>query len=71
VCLACQDRPAKFRYRGEVRADSDHNLCFQCYRAESNRLRARTLATSSEWSFMPELAWPADRRQIRDLPACA
>ena len=29
LCAACQERKARFRYRGEVRADRDHTLCFQ------------------------------------------
>ena len=44
TCADCQLRPARFRYRGEVRADRDHNLCFQCFRAERNRLRLRRAA---------------------------
>ncbi len=40
LCAACQKRKARFRYRGEVRADRDHTLCFECYRAEVNRARA-------------------------------
>ena len=41
LCAACQGRKARFRYRGQVRADRDHTLCFECYRAEINRARAR------------------------------
>jgi hypothetical protein len=44
LCAACQERKAKFRYRREVRADRDHTLCFECYRSEVNRTRARRLA---------------------------
>ena len=44
LCLACKRRSAKFAYRGEVRADRDHNLCFRCFRAERERQRARLLA---------------------------
>ena len=44
VCLGCRQHPARFRYRGEVRADRDHNLCFRCYRAEVNRQRAKSMA---------------------------
>ena len=43
VCRACRNHPARFRYRGEIRADRDHTLCFRCYRAEVNRARARRL----------------------------
>jgi hypothetical protein len=39
TCSACRTRPARFRYRGAVRADRDHDLCFRCFRALSNRMR--------------------------------
>ena len=41
LCAACHERKARFRYRGKVRADRDHTLCFECFRAEINRARAR------------------------------
>ena len=43
LCAACQERKARFRYRGEVRADPDHTLCFERHRGEVNRARARRL----------------------------
>jgi len=43
LCAACRERKARFRYHGEVRADRDHTLCFECYRSEVNRARARRL----------------------------
>jgi hypothetical protein len=46
VCLECRARPARFRYRREVRADQDHTLCFRCYRALMNRARVRRLGGS-------------------------
>ena len=46
LCLGCHEHPARFRYRGEVRADRDHNLCFRCYRAEVNRQRARAMVAA-------------------------
>lgn len=39
-CMACGERRPLFAYRGVVKADRHHHLCFQCYRAEGNRLRA-------------------------------
>jgi hypothetical protein len=44
LCVGCQERKARFRYRGEVRSDRDHTLCFECYRGEVNRARARQLS---------------------------
>ena len=43
LCAACQERKAKFKYHRQVRADRDHTLCFECYRGEINRARARRL----------------------------
>lgn len=43
LCAECRARKALFKYRGQVRADRDHTLCFECYRAEVNRARARRL----------------------------
>ena len=43
LCQGCQARRAKFRYRGEVRADRDHTLCFECFRSERDRRRATLL----------------------------
>ncbi len=44
LCQRCCDRKARFKYRGVVRADHDHTLCFECYRREVNQARARRLA---------------------------
>ena len=43
LCLSCGERRPLFFFRGVVKADRDHTLCFACYRAEINRLRARRL----------------------------
>ena len=71
LCAACQERKAKFRYRGEVRADRDHTLCFECFRGEINRARACRL---TERPAPPRVRWPVaqqaaggrilDQRQI-------
>lgn len=47
LCQRCRDRKARFRYRGAVRADRDHTLCFECFRREVNQARARRLARRS------------------------
>ena len=44
LCAACRERKARFKYRGEVRADRDHTLCFECYRGQVNRTRARLMS---------------------------
>lgn len=43
LCAGCQERKARFRYRDEVRADRNHTLCFECFRGEVNRARARRM----------------------------
>ena len=50
TCQSCRERKARFRYRGAVRADRDHTLCFECYRAARDRRRAATLANSDRLS---------------------
>ncbi len=40
LCVECREQPARFKYRGRVRADRDHTLCFRCFRAERDRQRA-------------------------------
>lgn len=65
ICAACQERKARFRYRGEVRADRDHTLCFECHRSEVNRARARRLiefATTRHAPMTPaSFGTPANR----------
>ena len=41
ACQSCRHRKARFSYRGSVRADRDHTLCFECYRSERERQRAK------------------------------
>ena len=43
-CESCEQRKARFRFRGVVKADRDHTLCFECFRAERERRRAQLLA---------------------------
>jgi len=47
LCQRCHERKARFQYRGIVRADRDHTLCFECYRSERERQRARSLSPIS------------------------
>ena len=46
LCLGCGERRALFAYQGVVKADRQHTLCFACYRAEVDCLRARPLGAS-------------------------
>ena len=43
VCEHCSQRKARYQYRGVVRADRTHTLCFACFRSERDRQRARSL----------------------------
>ena len=52
LCEACRERRARFQYRGVVKADRAHTLCFACYRSERDRLRARVLAASADERMM-------------------
>ena len=40
TCAECRQRRARFRFRGVVKADDDHTLCFQCFRALKNSIRS-------------------------------
>lgn len=43
VCRSCHEQRAQFRYRGQVRADRDHDMRFRCFRAEIVRQRDAAL----------------------------
>lgn len=43
LCVGCHRRRALFRYRGEVRSDRDHKLCFRCHRSAMDRFEATLL----------------------------
>jgi hypothetical protein len=47
LCACCAARKARYRYRGHVRADRYHSLCFRCFRAAADRLRSRVLAAGA------------------------
>ena len=66
LCSTCRERKARFRYDGEVRADRDHTLCFECYRRELDRLRARRLAQQPSVSAPTSLleSRPLDERRL-------
>lgn len=51
-CQGCAARKARFQYRGRVRADRHHTLCFECYRSARDRQRAQRLA------LLPVRAYP-------------
>lgn len=69
ACQSCRHRKARFSYRGSVRADRDHTLCFECYRSERERQRAkrRPEAPGSPPLLRPLLAAPAGLPGDREL----
>ena len=71
VCLECRAHRARFQYRGQVRADRDHTLCFRCFRAEVERARARRLNEMTVQAVRMELARPLKHVRPRDLFARA
>ena len=56
-CQSCRQRKARFQYRGMVRADRDHTLCFECYRSLSEHRRARGL-TDERLGTVPRSLFP-------------
>ena len=72
LCLECHAHRARFQYRGQVRADRDHTLCFRCFRAQVERARARLLFDFSRPTALKmELAQPVTHVRTRDLFARA
>jgi hypothetical protein len=53
ACQACGQRRSRFFYRGAVRADRTHTLCFECYRKVVNQARARRLADALDLLPLP------------------
>ncbi|MEN3339933.1 MAG: hypothetical protein V7647_3609 [Acidobacteriota bacterium] len=47
LCIECREQQARFKFRGRVRADRDHTLCFRCFRAEVDRQRAARQALAA------------------------
>ena len=39
LCARCRQGRARFVYRGQVRADREHDLCMRCYRSALTVLR--------------------------------
>jgi len=72
LCLECHAHRARFQYRGQVRADRDHTLCFRCFRAQIERTRARLLSGVGRAAPVKMwLAQPLKHAQARDLFARA
>jgi hypothetical protein len=65
TCTSCLARQARYSYRGTVRADRDHTLCFECFRAERERQRARALADAVLRAPLPYLVPGAGRPAVR------
>ena len=72
ICRRCRARKARFRYRGIVKSDREHVLCFECYRSEVNRLRARRLTSGARRiSFSLPVVEPAlNGRRFEKLRLC-
>jgi hypothetical protein len=63
--MGCGRRRARFQYRGVVKADQSHALCFECYRAERNRLRVRVMIGGG-WLAPLAAAAPSASKSIGD-----
>ena len=67
LCRSCAHRKALFRYRGVVKADRDHTLCFECYRSERERRRAQRLAEVPAAQSLPFPGAPARALTAREV----
>jgi hypothetical protein len=80
-CQLCQQRPAKFAYRGHVKRDRQHVLCFACFRAltDSHRLahphhfnlNLATARLRQHADAVAEVAAPAADLSSRPIPETA
>ncbi len=62
LCLSCGSRPARFQYRGVVKADKHHTLCFQCYRSAADSMRnVERPPASTRWIGCKPLPRALDR----------
>lgn len=74
VCQVCQQRPAKFAYRGHVKRDRQHVLCFACATAPDRQPPPRTRCRSTSISWPPNTRAPMPPRTVptprpRRMPA--
>jgi hypothetical protein len=67
TCESCRQRKARFRYRGVVKADRDHTLCFECFRSARDSGRAQALSGSP--SHRPFLTPPWTERRLTNREA--
>lgn len=44
LCLECGDHRALFRFRGRVKRNAKHTLCFRCYNSIRDAWHAERLA---------------------------
>jgi|MudIll2142460700_1097286.scaffolds.fasta_scaffold317619_2 hypothetical protein len=49
ACRQCGRRHARFAYRGVVKWDREHELCFRCFRSLVDAQKARGLAATGAW----------------------
>jgi len=61
LCQTCGERRAQYIRHGVVKADRTHTLCFECFRAERNRFRARGLADAGRLAPLPSPLPPASK----------
>ena len=44
ICRKCGEKRAVYKANGKLKARSDHDLCWRCFRAELDREQALKLA---------------------------
>ena len=64
LCESCRARKARFRFRGVVRADKNHTLCFECFRSERDRRGATLLGIIEP----PQPVLPSAARKVPLTP---
>lgn len=67
TCESCRERKALFRYRGVVKADRDHTLCFECFRSARDSRRAQALNGGPSHRPFPRPFWSERRLTSREV----
>lgn len=51
LCRVCGKHPARFCFRGVVKRDRQHDLCFHCWRSMRNQIKAAALSQQTPASY--------------------
>lgn len=68
-CSQCSEHRAMFRFKGRVRRDADHTMCFECFRSLCDSTSARRMADQKQLNILRYEESHAFFRQSLEQPA--